>query len=130
MFNKRKQWLKADLKRINKIIDTFPFKYEIKMEGIKQIREGIRMDYDKQKEKIDACKVKIGSEREKEWKDQDHKVIKDMQDFQEKLEKEIKAMEEQMKELDIEFKEAEMTKNSRIEAARSYRSLVLKLLKK
>ena len=128
--NKRKQWFKKDLKRINYIIDTTPYRYEIILEGKKQIREGIRMDYDKQKEKIDACNVRVGQEKEKKWKDQDHKIITEMTQFAEKMTKEIIAMEEQMKELDKEIGETEMTKNSRIEAARQYKGLLLRLMKK
>ena len=127
IFNLRYRWLKKELKKINYIIKTFGFKYEVTVAGKTQIREGIRMEYDKNKEKIDACIVKIGEE---EKGSKNEKIISEMKDFKAKLEAENKNMEEQMKELDLEIKETEMTCNSRIEAARAYRSLVLRLMKK
>ena len=130
MFNKRKSWLKQELKRINRIIESFPFKYEVKLEGIKQVREGIRMDYDKQKEQIDAYKIRGEDEKKKEFKLQNQDIIKQMADLVKKFSEESKNMEEQMDELDKEYKETEMTCNSRIEAARAYKGLVLRLLKK
>lgn len=127
LFNPRYRWLKKELKKINYIINTFGFKYEVNLAGKSQIREGIRMDYDRNKEKIDACIVKIGEE---EAGNKDEKIISEMKEFKTQLEKECLAMEEQMKELDLEIKETEMTKESRVEAARAYRGLILKLLKK
>ena len=128
MFNKRKKWLKKELKRINKIIDNFPFRYEVTAEGKRMIREGIRTDYDKTKELVDAANVRIGKEKEK--KQSDFKIIKDMTEMAAKYSVDLKQFEEQMAELDKEIDETEMTKNSRIEAARSYKILIEKLLKK
>lgn len=128
MFNKRKKWLKKELKRINKIIDTFPFRYEVTAEGKTMIREGIRTQYDKIKEMVDAANVRIGEEKIKEKSD--YEIIKKMTEMAAKYQVDLKQLEEQMAELDKEIDETEMTMNSRIEAARSYRLLILKLLKK
>lgn len=128
--NKRKKFLKAELKRINKIIIVTPFRYEIQELGKRQIREGIRVDYDKTKEKLDAANTRLGIENKKDYKDRDQKIISDMEALQKNVQRELTAMEEQMKELDKEISEVEATCNGRVEAARAYRGLILRLLKK
>ena len=53
--NPRKRFLKQERKRLSKIIETIPVRFEIIAEGKKMIREGIRQDYDRLKETIDAA---------------------------------------------------------------------------
>jgi hypothetical protein len=123
----RKQWLKSELKRINRIIEVFPFRYEVTLEGKKMIREGIRTEYDKTKEVVDAAEVRLAEENKKDKPDE--KIVKDMTDMAAERRKDMVQFEEQLKELDKELDETEMTKNSRIEAARSYKMLIKRLLK-
>ena len=126
--NPRKRFLKQERKRLSKIIETIPVRFEIIAEGKKMIREGIRQDYDRLKETIDAANTKIMAEKTK--RNSDQKIIGQMCDFIAKHEKDLKQFEEQMSSLDKELEEVEVTKISRIEAARSYKMLVENLLKK
>ena len=126
----RKRWLKGDLKRIDRIIKRTPFRYEVQKLGKMQIREGVRTDYNKTKEKLDAAFVRMKAEEKKDYKDRDQKIISDMDTMQKNSQRQITAMEEQMKELEKEIAETEATCNSTVEAARAYKGLVLKLLKK
>ena len=112
---------------MNSIIETLPFRYEVKKKGFMQIREGIRVDYNRIKEQIDAANVKIGSEKER--KNPDEKIIHKMEQFIKDKEKDIKQLEEQMAEMDKAIPETESTKIKQIEAARSYKGIVEKLLK-
>lgn len=127
IINKRKKFLKKELKRINRIIEITPWKYEIVKKGKELIREGIRTDYDRFKERIDAYNVRIGDEKKKSKMDMN--IIQDMTKLAAKTEAEVKQLEEQMKELDQEIEETDSTCQGRVEAARSYKMIIEKLLK-
>ena len=126
MFNRRKAFLKRELKKINRIIEETPWRYDIVKKGKEYIREGVRNDYDRLKERIDACDVRAGDEKKKSK--MDNKIIKDMAELKGKTEVEVKQLEEQLKELDAEILEVDGTMVGRVEAARQYKMIVDKLL--
>ena len=127
MFNKRKKFLKKEIERTNKLIFELPIKYDIVIEGKKMIREGIRIDYDKTKEIADGANTRLKIEQSS--RNPNQALIAQMGKLAVDREADMKKMEEQMKALDQEVIEAENTKNSKVEAARSYIMIVEKMIK-
>ena len=127
MFNKRKQFLKREIKKSERIIFELPIRYDIIIEGKKMIREGIRIDYDKTKEIADGAETRLKTEQSS--RNPDQAIIEQMGKLATDREVDMKKMEEQMNALDQEVIEAENTKNSKVEAARSYIMIVEKMIK-
>lgn len=126
--NKRTKFLNEEIKKIEKVMEILPFRFEILKVGKKDIREGVRQEYDRIKELVDAAIVRLAIENKKEKKET--AVIDNFTKMKEKYEIDMKNMENQMKELDKEIEEVDATLNLKVEAARSYIQLVKKLLKK
>jgi len=123
----RKKFLKSEIKKVEKTLKSLPWQLEIVKIGKKDVREGIRQEYDRLKEIVNATEVKLEEEEKKEKKNDD--MIKNLKSTRDKLQPDLLKMEEQMKELDKELGEVDKTLQVKVEAGRSYIGLVKKLLK-
>ncbi len=125
---KREQYLNNEIKRMNIIIEQLPYRMEVVKEGKKDVREGIRQEYDRIKELVDGANVRIAAEEKAGNKEGE--VVKNLSSMRDKYEPDLKNMEDQLKELEKEIEEVDITLNVKMEAARSYVALVKKLLKR
>lgn len=124
--NKRKDFFKHEIGKIEKIISALPFRFEVKREGLKQIREGIRQDFDRLREEMDAINIRIDEEKKKEKIDT--ALLESFVKGKTNREADTKQMEQMMKDLDKELEELEILWKKKMEGARAF-LLLLKRLK-
>ena len=140
MLNKkdRIKFLSREIKRMERLIEilpkSYPYKAELKREGLRSIKEGIRQQYDRFMEEIDAAKTRLDVEYKK-TKDKDQKVIEMLVKLRTRREEETKQMLEQLKGLEgqiDDMKEEWIMKamNNQLESARAYLQLIKNYLKK
>ena len=126
----RKQFLVKEIEKVEDSLNVLPFRFEIVKEGKKDVREGIRQEYDRIKELVDAANVRLKTENSKNEQNRDKTVIDNLTKMKDKYSIDMGEMEKQIKELDKELDDVDKTLNVRIEAGRAYINLVKKLLKK
>ena len=123
----KKQYFQSEIRKIEGVIEQLPWRLDIVRAGKKDVREGIRQEYDRLKESVDAAESRLATEAQKEKKEEE--VVKQLESMRDKLIPDMRNMEEQMKELDKEIAEVDETLKVKVEAGRSYIQLVKKLLK-
>ena len=103
MLNKNKKQLKKKIAYYEDVINSLDrqiWEIDISIEGRRKIREGVRIEYDRLNERIDAANVRLTEENKKPKEAQDQKIIDNLTNLKEVHEPEVKALAGQMKSLD------------------------------
>lgn len=134
----RVRFLKREIQKMERLIEilpkSYPYKAELKREGLRSIKEGIRQQYDRYMEEIDAARTRLNLEYEKK-EDKDQKVIEVLVKLRNRREEETKQMLEQLKGLEGQIEDMNeewimKAMNNQLESARAYLQLIRNYLKR
>jgi len=95
--HKKRKFLKKQIEKFHRVL----WSLEIKEEATKEIREGLRVQYDRIAETIDAEETRIKLEKEKEKIDMD--LVEKLVASMEKRKVDLKTFDDGMKGCDIEI---------------------------